>query len=286
MKEGLDFAAIVAPLTTGELTDVSHIGGYANDTYAITVSTGERFAVRFLVDATPRRAREEVAMQIALDAAGIRTPVSLDLGNGDVVGDCNGHKYTVSRFIDGAYPTVVTHTLIRNLGRLTAEIHLAARDIVMEGEGWLNPLCVRAELKDFPDVEFGHQLEQMSNDASFIFDRDLPVANIHGDIWIENVFTIDDEITAVFDFECAERNLRILDLTRTALSLSHRLEGDVRGPLQGLIEGYETVTPLTSREKDVVLDAYRHVTVASAAWNFRNGFEEYARTTFRHALDL
>jgi hypothetical protein len=49
--------------------------------------------VRVLNLTTPERARQEVSIQHALVSAGMMTPVSQTMKNGDVVGEIDGHSY-------------------------------------------------------------------------------------------------------------------------------------------------------------------------------------------------
>jgi Ser/Thr protein kinase RdoA (MazF antagonist) len=280
-----DIAQAISQLTDATVVSVTKLVGHANETRAVELSDGERLVVRILIILTPAMARQEASVQQALIAAGIDTPVSLPLRNGDVVGDVAGTSFTVSRFIDGSQPAGVTEELMRDFGRIAARFHRATTHINVEAPQWLSPAVVMSGLETFSDATFGEQLQRMADGARHIFDAGLPIATIHGDLWIGNVFSDGDRVTTVFDLETIETNLRIIDIARSALDAAF-FGMDANRALREVAIGYGEVDALTQGELGHLTAAYRHVAVACALWNYENSSQEYALKAFASAENL
>jgi Ser/Thr protein kinase RdoA (MazF antagonist) len=280
-----DIEQAVAQLTDATVVSVTKLVGHANETHAVELSDGERIVVRILITLTPAMARHEASVQQALIAAGIDTPVSLRLRDGDVVGHVNGTSFTVSRFIDGSQPAEVTDVLMRDFGRVAARFHRATTHIKIETPQWLSPAVVRSGLETFSDATFGKQLQRMADGAHHIFGAGLPIATIHGDLWIGNMFADGDRVTTVFDLETIETNLRTVDIARSALDASW-YGMDANDALREVAIGYNEVDALTQAELDHLGATYQHVAVACALWNYENSFQEYALKAFASAENL
>ena len=285
VHKDFDIEQAIAQLTDATVVSVTKLVGHANETHAVELSNGERIVVRILVILTPAMARQEGSVQQALIGAGIDTPLSLPLRNGDVVGEVNGTSFTVSRFIDGAQPAQVTDELMRDFGRVAARFHRATTHINVETPQWLSPAVVRSGLEKFSDAALGKRLQDMADGARHIFDAGLPIATIHGDLWIGNVFADGDRVTTVFDLETIETNLRTVDIARAALDASY-YGMDANHALREIADGYNQVDELTYGELHHLTAAYQHVAVACALWNYDNGFQEYALEALASAEDL
>jgi Ser/Thr protein kinase RdoA (MazF antagonist) len=113
------------------------------------------------------------------------------------------------------------------------------------------------------------------------------VTNVHGDLWVSNVFAENGRITAVFDLETTEKALRVLDLGRTAIDLTLEMRTTpVRDILEMLRDGYEEVQALEEKERDALPDAFRLAVVACSAWHYNNGFQDYALDALQYAASL
>jgi hypothetical protein len=86
---------------------------------------------------TPERARQEVSIQHALVIAGMTTPVSQTMKNGDVVGEIDGHAFTISRMIEGKHPQVVNVDLVTEFGRVLARFRNTTQQLDIAGSSWL-----------------------------------------------------------------------------------------------------------------------------------------------------
>jgi Ser/Thr protein kinase RdoA (MazF antagonist) len=221
MNEAFDLREACRQYTGSPVVATSQLEhGYANESHRVELVDGDSIVVRILKLTTPERARQELAIQHALVNAGIATPVSQTMKNGDVVGEIDGHAFTISHMIEGQHPQVVNEDLVTEFGRVLARFHNATQQLDIAGSSWLSEPTISHEISAVDDPTMRLRLQQMRYDVLYLFDVGLPVANIHGDLWASNVFAENGRITAVFDLETTERTLRVLDIGRTAIDLA------------------------------------------------------------------
>jgi Ser/Thr protein kinase RdoA (MazF antagonist) len=218
VSEAFDLREACRQYTGSPGVATSHLEhGQANESHRVDLADGDSIVVRILKLTTPERARQEISIQHALVDAGITTPVSQAMKNGDVVGEIDGHAFTISHMIEGQHPQVVNEDLVTEFGRVLARFHNATQQLYIAGSSWLSEPTISQEIAAVDDPTVRLRLQQMRDDVLHLFDAGLPVANIHGDLWASNVFAENGRITAVFDLETTEKTLRVTDLGRTAI---------------------------------------------------------------------
>lgn len=248
--------------------------GYANQVYLVGLRDGRRLVVRVLDNQSPEGARNERLLQDSLVAGGIITSRFLPVDGDDVVGCIEDLSFTVSDYIEGSVPTDVTDDLARSFGATLARFHVAVDSVDYSHRDWLDRDNALSNVARSSSA-YRTELEALIGEAEPLFTSGLPVALIHGDLRPENTFADGDAVTAVFDFETAERNVRLLDLARTALGLAGEDSSAVE-PMFGLVvEGYESVASVTDDEKAMGRLALRYVAGACAAWFLASGMDKF-----------
>jgi Ser/Thr protein kinase RdoA (MazF antagonist) len=287
MSEAFDLREACRQYSGSPVVATSHLEhGHANESHRVELADGDRIVVRILKMTTPERARQEVSIQHALVIAGMTTPVSQTMKNGDVVGEIDGHAFTISHD-RGQHPQVVNDDLVVEFRRVLARFHNATQQLDIAGSSWLSEPTISEEIAAVDDPTVRLRLQQMRDDVLHLYDAGLAVANIHGDICASNVFAATGRITAVFDLETTEKTLRVLDIGRTAIDLAWELKAtSVPDILEMLRDGYEEVDALTDKERDALPDAGRLAAVACSAWNHNNGSQDYALDAMQHAESL
>lgn len=286
MNEAFDLREACRQYTDSPVVATSQLDGYANESHFVELANGDSIVVRILKLTTPERARQEVSIQQALLSAGMTTPVSQSLKDGDIVGEVNGLPFTISHMIEGQHPLVV-NDLVTEFGRVLARFHNAAQQLEIAGSSWLTEPTISREIAAVDDPTMRSRLRQMRDNALHVYDAGLPVTNIHGDLWVSNVFAENGRITAVFDLETTEKALRVMDLGRTAIDLTLEMRTTpVRDILEMLRDGYEEVDTLKIKERDALPDAFRLAVVACSAWHYNNGFQDYALDAMQYAESL
>lgn len=247
---------------------------FANEVYDVTDSDGQRFFLKILKTQLPEVVATEVQMQQRLLANGLSTPEYLEIKPGEYVGNYGDTRFILSRFIPGESPTNVTPELIESFGVTLAKVHDALQGIEIPPSNmqWLNPERVQDDLNDY-NGDVKPELIKLVNMGKVIFDRNLPMAVTHGDLWMSNVFAENNTITTVFDLETAEYTVRLVDLARTYTSMRFNSDLSSAQIIEMLTKGYDSVakSPLTPEERDSFNLAIAFVAGACATWHAVHG---------------
>jgi len=247
---------------------------FANEVFDVTSSDDQRYFLKILKEQSPKAIAVEAQMQQRLINAGLGTPEYLEIRSGNYVGEHGGEKFVLSKYIPGESPKTVTPKLVASLGATLARIHRCFEGVTIPDNDmqWLN--LERAE-RDIASYS-GPAKSTLSNLISFgriIFDHDLPKAITHGDLWLSNVFTADDEVTTVFDLETAERTVRIIDLARTYTSLRFNSDYSSGEIVDMLTAGYnsEAEQALSEEEMQSMNRAIAYTCGVCATWHAIHG---------------
>jgi Ser/Thr protein kinase RdoA (MazF antagonist) len=247
---------------------------FANEVYDIAVSDGQRYFLKILKEQLPEVIATEAQMQKQLLVAGVNTPEYLEIKPRQYVGEHNGTRFILSKYIPGTSPKTVTPALIENFGAILAKLHdsLKGVDIAPNIMQWLNLARVERDLAGY-DGEAKDVLMQLVQTGKGVFELNLPTATIHGDLWMSNVFAKDDTITTVFDLETAENTVRLIDLARTYTSMRFNSAYSAAEIIESLTTGYSSVAkePLTAKERDSFNLAIGYVSGACATWHAVHG---------------
>ena len=274
-------------LSVQELTDIFHeyssedivqatrsTEAFANEVYDLTDTQGQRYFLKILKTQQSEIIANETQMQQQLLAAGIQTPEYLEIEPGIYVGNHDGTRFILSRFIPGESPKNVTPTLIESFGATLAQLHDALKNtpVTANGMQWLNLERVESDIRGY-DGDTKDDITNLVEVGKSIFERELPIATIHGDLWMSNVFAQDDHITTVFDLETAEHTVRLVDLARTYTSMKFNSDYTLEEIIGGLTAGYNSAakTPLTKNEIESFNLAIAYVSGACATWHAVHG---------------
>lgn len=267
-------------LKPGAVVDAKDITvGLANTSYLLTTDAGEKYVLRQLRMQSPASARTDAQLQARLKAVGVGTPEYAMLTTGDVVGEVDGYNFTISAHIAGSLPDRITSTLAGSFGATLAKIHRAFKDaqslVTPNAAQWLDPKNARRDIALCP-AELRRRLEDKLDETEQLFTLDLPRTVIHADLFQENVFAEDDEVTVVFDLETVEYTVRLLDIARTYISFVYG-GLDPAATWAALCNGYNAAAeqPLTPEETRQFPLAVAYASVACAAWLHNNDGKEF-----------
>jgi Ser/Thr protein kinase RdoA (MazF antagonist) len=277
-------AAVLGPK---QLTDIFHdysaediveatrsTEAFANEVYDVTDSQGQRFFLKILKTQLPELIAAEIEMQQRLLSAGLHTPEYLEIKPGIFVGNHDDVRFILSKYIPGESPKEVTPRLVESFGATLAKIHDALEGVHVPSSNmqWLNPKRVENDLAGY-DGEVKPELLKLVRAGKVIFERNLPSAVTHGDLWMSNVFAEDGNITTVFDLETAEHTVRLVDLARTFTSIRFNSGFASNEIIDLLTKGYNSTakTPLTPEEQANFNLAITFVAAACATWHAVHG---------------
>jgi len=241
----------------------------ANQSFIVTTADGERFVIKIFITQEPESALIEAKIQERLNGDGIITPRYLQLNNGQVMDSEKSHHFAISEFIPGQRPSRYTKSLIKSFGQTMGLIHKALNGLQVPSNDsqWLSMPNAWRSLRQYSG-QYTTEIEQTLNQSEAILKLPLPETTIHGDLMDDNVFAANGLITVVFDIETAQTGLRVLDLSRTYLSMMLRGDYGADDTMRLLIQAYnaEASHPLSSEEIGYLPDFISYTAAACAAW--------------------
>jgi len=237
-----------------------------NTSYRVTTPSCE-YVLRQLVRQSVAGATEELYIQTELNAHGIKTPLYLNTNSGGVAVTEGASHFVLSKLLPGSRQPEDTIELAKDMGATLARIHNALPDlrITFNRQQWFNYDNALYQLKQYdgPDKEF---ISAQTAIYSSILNKDLPRTLTHGDFHTNNIFSADDKVTAVFDFESAEHTVRILDIARLYLTYVKVTDLNPKAILRAITEGYNSKasTPLQEKEYGEMENAFIYVALVSS----------------------
>jgi Ser/Thr protein kinase RdoA (MazF antagonist) len=215
-----------------------------NISYSVVTQDGE-YVLRTLLRQTAESAISEYEVQKRLNAHDITTPLYIPNSKGEVVTKAGEFNFALSTRVPGLKQNDDTVDLARDMGRTLARIHdaLDNDELTFNSQQWFNPRNISAQLESYtgPDKDF---ISQQTTTYSTILEKGLPKALTHGDFHTNNIFSQNDHVTAVFDFESAEYTVRILDLARLYLTYIKVTGLDGDEVLTAIHNGYNSAAQL------------------------------------------
>lgn len=180
--------------------------GVENTNYLLQTEAGPHILTLY----EKRVAREDLPFFLGLmehlSDTGIACPLPVRDRQGEMLRELAGRPAAVITFLEGLWVRRPTADHCAALGAMLAKLHLASRGFAMHRDnalsvsGW-RPLHEAAKggadtIASGLDGELGKELDELEKN----WPKDLPEGVIHADLFPDNVFFLDDEISGVIDF--------------------------------------------------------------------------------------
>ncbi|MGR9169284.1 homoserine kinase [Rhizobium sp. KDH_Rht_773_N] len=190
-----------------------------------------------------------------LSAGGLSCPLPLPRKDGALLGTLSGRPAALISFLEGMWLRKPEARHCREVGKALAQMHVAgegfalSRPNALSLDGW-QTLWDKSEARA-DEVEPGLQNE-IRGDLDFLrayWPKDLPAGVIHADLFPDNVFFLDDELSGLIDFYFACNDLLAYDVSICLNAWCFEKDGayNVTKGTQ-LLEGYQSVRPLSEAE--------------------------------------
>lgn len=194
-----------------------------------------------------------------LSSRSITCPLPVRDLEGRVLNDIAGRKAALITFLEGMWPRrpKVEHCL--QLGRALALMHRAGADFALSRGNGLGHAAWRPlaeNIADNADVNFPGMSTFIAAELDVLDRRwpaDLPMGVIHADLFPDNVFFINDELSGLIDFYFACNDALSLDLAicLNAWCFEPNFEFNATKG-RALFKGYQSVRPLEDAERDAM----------------------------------
>ena len=214
-----DVAAFLQQYDLGEVVSMKGIAeGVENSNFLLSTTTGT-----YILTLYEKRVKRDdlpffLGLMEHLAERGIRCPTPIHGRDGAALRELCGRPAAIVTFLQGMWPKRITVDHCRKLGRAIAQMHEAGRDFALHRPndlsvgGW-RPLLDACDGRA-DEVEPG-LAEELRNELDVLeqaWPRNLPEGVIHADLFPDNVFFHQGEVSGFIDFYFACNDQLAYDL--------------------------------------------------------------------------
>lgn len=251
-------AELLAHYDVGELVSAKGIAeGVENSNYLVETTRD-----RFILTLYEKRVSAEdlpffLALLDHLAARGLPVPPAIKDCEGAAIQQVAGRPACLIQFLPGVSLSHPTPTQARAAGAALGQMHHAVSDFAqtrpnsMGADTW-RPLLTRCG-RDLDGIAPG-LFDRVSDALTAIEDTwptQLPVSEIHADLFPDNVLMLGEKVTGLIDFYFACTDIRAYDLAVMHSAWTFDVHGGAPDVAVGeaLIAGYTSTHPLTAEER-------------------------------------
>ncbi|TRD10751.1 homoserine kinase [Erythrobacter insulae] len=274
-----DLAELIAHYDVGDLVSAKGIAeGVSNSNWLIETTRS-----RYILTMYERRIELGdlpyfLGLLDHLSAKGCPVPRTIHDRSGAAFRMESGKAVALIEFLPGVSPTHPTPDQARSVGKVLAQLHIASQDFTLNRAntmGFADNLAVLEQCGEGGLASIHPDLPAMiapARAAAAIDLADLPQANIHADLFPDNVLMLGDKVTGLIDFYFACTGAMALDLATTHAAWCFAGDGGYRENVgSALMAGYESARQLEPRERDLLAEiakgvALRFVTSRAEDW--------------------
>lgn len=257
-----DLATLIAHYNVGELVSAKGIAeGISNSNWLIETTGHDEKGARFILTMYERRIELEdlpyfLGLLDHLSAKGCPVPRTIHDRDGAAFRMERGKAVALIEFLPGVSPAQPTVAQARSVGEVLARIHLASEGFALTRANTMSfahnlatlEACGEAGLASI-NPELPAVLEPARAAAALDLSA-LPSAQIHADLFPDNVLMLGSEVTGLIDFYFACTGAMALDLAVTHASWSFDFYNKYQPEIgAAILAGYESVRPLTAPER-------------------------------------
>ncbi|MBK6334308.1 MAG: homoserine kinase [Betaproteobacteria bacterium] len=231
--------------------------GIENTNYFVTTTRG-----RWVLTLFERLPAEELPFYLNLMAhlarAGVACPAPAPDRSGALFGMLNGKPAGLTQRIDGAPIVTPDAAHCAAVGEALGRLHQASASYRSRlgnrrGPAWWRQ-AARA-VRPFVSAEQNELLAAELRLQTGFGKVTMPKGAIHGDLFCDNVLFSGERVAGLIDFGFAATDFYAYDLAITVNDWCIARDGDARGSLvhellQALLDGYQSVRPLTPVERE------------------------------------
>lgn len=258
-----ELGALIAQYDVGELVSAKGIAeGVSNSNWLIETTGSDGRGARFILTMYERRIELAdlpyfLGLLDHLSAKGCPVPRTIHDREGAAFRMEHGKAVALIEFLPGVSPTQPVPEQARAVGRVLAQMHLASQDFELTRANTMGPADSLAVLEACGEAGLASintelpAVLQAARSADPLDLSTLPQANIHADLFPDNVLMLGTEVTGLIDFYFACTGAMALDLatTHAAWCFDPATNAHDADCARALISGYESVRPLDPTER-------------------------------------
>jgi homoserine kinase type II len=248
--------AFLAAYDIGEVVAFRGIAeGVENSNYMLRTTTGDFILTLYEKRVDPADLPWFLGLMEHLAAQGVTCPQPVQAQDGSALRMLAGRHAAITTFLPGVWPRRPQLAHCAPLGEALARLHAAGESYAprrvnaLGPSGW-RPLLERSFSRaDEVAPDLGAELSLVLDRLLRDWPHGLPEGQIHADLFPDNVFFLDHQISGLIDFYFAATDLLAYDLAICLNAWCFEPDGAfnvTRG--RALISGYQAVRPLTEAE--------------------------------------
>jgi homoserine kinase type II len=248
--------AFLAAYDIGEVVAFRGIAeGVENSNYMLRTSVGDFILTLYEKRVDPADLPWFLGLMEHLAVQGVSCPQPVQGRDGSPLRMLADRHAAITTFLPGVWPRRPQLAHCAPLGEALGRLHAAGasyaprRANALGPSGW-RPLLERSLSRaDEVAPDLGTELSSVLDRLLAEWPRDLPEGQIHADLFPDNVFFLDGQISGLIDFYFAATDLLAYDLAICLNAWCFEQDGAfnvTRG--RALISGYQSVRPLTDAE--------------------------------------
>ena len=229
--------------------------GVENSNYMLRTTAGDFILTLYEKRVNPEDLPWFLGLMQHLATKGVNCPLPVAARDGAALRLLAERHAAITTFLPGVWPRRVQQAHCAPLGQALAELHEAGASYTPERinalgpAGW-RPLLERS-LSRADDVTpgLGAELSETLDGILANWPQDLPRGQIHADLFPDNVFFLDGQISGLIDFYFAATDILAYDLAICLNAWCFEADGAfnvTKG--RALIAAYQSVRPLSEAE--------------------------------------
>ncbi|MDY8108528.1 homoserine kinase [Fulvimarina sp. 2208YS6-2-32] len=190
---------------------------------------------------------------------GLSCPLPVQRRDGEALGELAGRPGAIFTFLEGMGARRPSPANCRAVGAAMARLHEIGRGFSMHRANGLAMTAWRPLFRSCPDrvdeVEAGlsAEIEAELCEIEASWPQGLPSGVIHADLFTDNVFFLNGELSGIIDFYFACNDLLAYDIAITLTAWCFEADGSfnmTKGA--ALLNGYQSVRPMTEAEVEAL----------------------------------
>jgi homoserine kinase type II len=230
--------------------------GVENSNFSLRTSTGDFILTLYEKRVDPHDLPWFLGLMEHLAQRGLVCPQPVHGRDGVALRHLADKHAAITTFLPGVWPRRVRQSHCAPVGAALAKLHRAGADYAPTRRNALGPQIWTPLLDrcragaDKVQAGLAQQLDQALTTILAGWPADLPVGHIHADMFPDNVFFLDEQLSGVIDFYFASTDLLAYDVAvcLNAWCFEPDFSFNVTKS-RALLAAYQTVRPLSAQEQ-------------------------------------
>jgi homoserine kinase type II len=212
-------AAFLADYAIGCLVAFRGIAeGVENSNFSVRTTSGDFILTLYEKRVNPDELPWFLGLMEHLAQRGINCPRPVRARDGNALRQLCGRHAAITTFLPGVWPRRVRPEHCGPVGAAVAALHLAGRDYApirrnaLGPAGWRPLLAGAHDRADEVAPGLATELDAALDAILAAWPHDLPVGQIHADLFPDNVFFLDGKLSGLIDFYFAATDILAYDL--------------------------------------------------------------------------